>query len=161
MKLLPRSSSRGAILDEGKEEAGLKEFLEEAKGKFEGKPQPPIQEEFKDSQFGTKLIVGVSWTQKAPKKQEHRSPPRLCSKQLGGLRANLTREGLKALSTNKTCSKSAKDFSLMEKMRFRCRKWPPWGKRPTTANGICAKLDRAASQGEACCNSVGWILNRC
>lgn len=131
MKLLPRSSSRGAILDEGKEEAGLKECLEEAKAKFEGKRQPEIQEEFKD-----KLIVGVSWTQKAPKKQEHRSPTRLCSKQLGGLHANLTREGLKALSTNKTCSKSAKDFSLMEKMRFRCRKWPPWGKRPTTANGI-------------------------
>ena len=93
--MLPRSSSRGAILDEGKEEAGLKEFLEEAKAKFEGKPQPPIQEEFKDSQLGRKLSVGVSWTPKAPK-QVHRSPTRLCSKQLGGLHANLTREGLKA-----------------------------------------------------------------
>ena len=65
LKLVPRSSSRGAILDEGKEEAGLKEFLEEAKAEFEGKPQPLIQQVFKSSQFGTKVRDGASWMPKA------------------------------------------------------------------------------------------------
>ena len=65
LKLVPRSSSREAILDEGKEKAGLKEFLEEAKAEFEGKPQPLIQQVFKSSQFGTKLRDGASWMPKA------------------------------------------------------------------------------------------------
>ena len=82
LKLVPRSSSREAILDEGKEKAGLKEFLEEAKAEFEGKPRPLIQQVFKDSQFGTKLRDGASWMSKAPKKQVHRSPSAECSKQL-------------------------------------------------------------------------------
>ena len=77
LKLVPCSSSRGAILDEGKEKAGLKEFLEEAKAEFEGKPQPLIQQVFKDSQFGTAF-----WMPKAPKKQVRRSPSAECSKQL-------------------------------------------------------------------------------